>query len=96
MKIGLRLLAAILLLGAVGCWLGTGASRGWTKTSVAKKTLDEVTGIEGVTYEKKFVPGLDFLGAAIFGAGVLAGTSFLFRNKKTGNQSATSVEPIHP
>jgi hypothetical protein len=96
MKNGLRILAAILLLGAVGFWTATGASRGWTKTSVPKKTLDEVTGIEGVTYEKKLVPGLDFLGAAVVGAGILAGASFLFRNKRTGNQPTTPVQPIHP
>jgi hypothetical protein len=96
MKNGLRVLAAILLLGAFGFWAATGASRGWTKTSVPKKTLDEVTGIEGVTYEKKFVPGLDFLAAAVFVAGILAVPSFLFRNKKTGNPPSTPVKPIHP
>lgn len=96
MKNELRILASILLLGAVGFWTATGASRGWTKTSVPKKTLDEVTGIEGVTYEKKLVPGLDFLGAAVVGAGILAGASFLFRNKRTGNPPSTSVQPIHP
>ena len=67
-------------------WAALGANRGWTKTSVPVKTLDEVTGIEGVTYEKRFVPGVDFLGAALLGAGVLAGISFLFRTKpKTEN-----------
>lgn len=86
MKKFLRILAAILLLGSVALWLGTGANRGWTKTSIAKKTIDEVTGIEGVTYEKKFVPGVDFLGAAIFGAGILTGISFLFRTKTKNSQ----------
>lgn len=84
MKNGLRTLAAILLLAAIGLWAATGTSHGWTKTSVPKKTLDEVTGIEGVTYEKKFVPGLDFLAASVFCAGILGATSFLFREKKTG------------
>jgi len=96
MQNSLRLLAAIVLLAAVGIWAATGASRGWTKTSVPKKTLDEVTGIEGVTYEKKFVPGLDFLAAAVFGAGILAATSLLVRDKKTGKQPSTPVESIHP
>jgi hypothetical protein len=45
------------------------------------KTLDEVTGIEGITYQKKFLPGVDFLGAAFAVAGALAGTSLFFRNK---------------
>jgi hypothetical protein len=82
LKKSLRILAVIIVLAAAGCWLATGANRGWTKTSVPKKIRDEVTGIEGVTYEKKFVPGVDFLAAAVIGAGLVAGVSFLFRNKK--------------
>lgn len=81
MRNALRTIAVILVLASAGFWLVAGANRGWTKNRVEKKTLDEVTGIEGVTYEKKLVPGLDFLGAAIVGAGILAGASFLLRNK---------------
>ncbi len=71
------------LLAGVGFWLAGGANRGWTKTSVPVAVKDEVTGIEGVTYQKKFVPGVDFLGAAVIAAGALAAASFLFRGKKT-------------
>ena len=82
----MKTVALILALAAAILWAALGANRGWTKTSVPVKTLDEVTGIEGVTYEKRFVPGVDFLGAALLGAGVLAGISFLFRTKpKTEN-----------
>jgi hypothetical protein len=81
MKKLLLLLAALVLLTAGTTWLVTGANRGWTKTSVQIKTLDEVTGIEGITYQKKFLPGVDFLGAAVIGAGVLASASLLFRKK---------------
>ena len=82
MKKFLRLLAAIILLSAGATWILTGASRGWSKTSVEVKTLDPVTGIEGVTYQKKFIAGVDFLGAATATAVVLTGTSFFFRSKK--------------
>ncbi len=81
MKKTLQLLAVLVLLAAGTIWLATGANRGWTKTSVPVKTLDEVTGIEGITYQKKFLPGVDFLGAAFGIAGALAGTSLFFRNK---------------
>jgi len=81
MKKTCRVIALLLVVAAAGFWLATGANRGWTKTNVPKKTLDEVTGIEGITYEKKFVPGIDFLGAAAVGAGILIGASFLLRNK---------------
>ncbi len=85
MKKILRLLALLVLLVASITWLATGANRGWTKTSEPVKTMDDVTGIEGITYQKRFAPGLDFLGAALLGAGSLTGVSFLFR--KHNNQS---------
>jgi hypothetical protein len=47
-KKSMRLLALALLFGGVGFWLATGAHRGWTKTSVAAKTVDDVTGIEAI------------------------------------------------
>jgi hypothetical protein len=77
----LRLLSAVLLVGAVAWWLAAGANRGWTKTSVPVKTVDEVTGIEGIAYQNRFVPGVEFLGASVLGAGLLAGSSLLFRTK---------------
>ena len=79
----LRTLAWLLLVAALALWVATGANRGWTKTSVPVKRTDEVTGITVDDYQKRFVPGLDFLGAALLGSGILAGTSFLFRNKQT-------------
>ena len=84
MKRFLRSLALFVVLAAAATWLATGANRGWTKTSVPLKTLDEVTGIEGITYQARFLPGVDFLGAAFGGAGLLAGASLFFR--KTNQQ----------
>jgi hypothetical protein len=86
MKRILRLLALLVLVTAAAIWLVTGANRGWTKTSVMIKTLDPVTGIEGITYQKKFLPGVEFLGVAGVAAGALAGLSFLFRKP---NQTKT-------
>lgn len=81
MKRTLQILALLVLLITVGAWLATGANRGWTKTSVAVKTLDPVTGIDGISYQKKFLPGVDLLGAGVLGAIVLGGASLFFRNK---------------
>jgi hypothetical protein len=83
MKRALQILAFVVLLGTVGAWLATGANRGWTKTSVAIKTLDPVTGIEGISYQPKFLPGVDLLGVGVFGAFVLGGASLLFRKQPT-------------
>jgi len=79
----LQFVALVAAAGALAFWALTGANRGWTKTSVARMSVDEVTGIESPTYEEQFVPGMDFLGAAVLGAGILAGVSFLFRRKPT-------------
>lgn len=83
MKKALQILAVLVVLAAGTTWLTTGANRGWTKTSVAVKTLDPVTGIEGISYRKKFLPGVDFLGAAFGGAALIAGASLFFRKPKT-------------
>ena len=83
MKRTLQILALGVALGGVITWAATGANRGWTKTSVAVKTLDDVTGIEGITYRKQFLPGVDFLGAVAGGAALLAGASCFFRKPKT-------------
>ena len=88
MKKALRILAVLVLLAAGITWLATGATIGWTKTSAAVKTLDPVTGIEGISYQKKFIAGVDFLGGAAAVAGALAVASFFFRNKKQ-----TQTEP---
>ena len=77
----IRIIALIIALVAVAGWAATGAHRGWTKTSVAKMTVDEVTGIETPTYEKKLVIGVDILGAALLGSAALAGVSLFVRNK---------------
>ena len=87
MKKILQLVAVLVLVAAGATWVATGANRGWTKTSVMVKTLDPVTGIEGITYEKKFLPGVDFLGAALGGAAVLAGASFFFRKTNNNQQN---------
>lgn len=83
----LQIVALLLVLVAAGTWAVTGANRGWTKTEVAIKTLDPVTEIEGISYQKKFQPGVDFLGAAFAGATVLFGASFLFRKTERTNNN---------
>ena len=77
----IQAVALLVALGAVALWAARGANRGWTKTQVQVTTLDEVTGLEGVSYQDRFVPGVDFVGGALLGAGVLAGASLLIRNK---------------
>jgi len=72
----------MLLVGSLVFWAAAGANCGWTKTRVPTKITDAVTGLEGVQWQSKFVPGVDFLGAAGVGAAALASVSFLFRKTK--------------
>jgi hypothetical protein len=91
MRRNLRIAAIVLWLGSVLFWAAAGANRGWTQTHIPRKIVDDVTGLEGIAYDKGFKPGRDFLGAAALGAGILAGASFLLRKKlKPENQ------PGHP
>ncbi|MGO8839411.1 MAG: hypothetical protein ACLQAH_16815 [Limisphaerales bacterium] len=87
MKKPLRILAAMLLVGSILFWAASGANRGWTKTRIPQRITDETTGLEGIQWQRKFVPGVDFLGAAGLGAGVLAGISFLFRRNQNHPQN---------
>jgi len=82
MKKGLQAVAALIAVGAIATWLATGAHRGWTKTSVPKMIVDEVTGIESPTYENRFVAGVDFLGGALLAAATLAGVSLFIRTNR--------------
>jgi hypothetical protein len=87
----LRVLALAILLAALGYWLAKGANRGWNKNKVPVKTVDDVTGIESVTYEKKFIPGAEFLASAGAACVFCFGLSFLFRTKRpaqTSNEQA--------
>lgn len=81
MRRALRIFAIILVFASAAYWLAAGANLGWTKTSVQLKTVDEVTGLDHIEWQRKFVPGIDFLGATLVAAVVLAGASFAFRDK---------------
>ncbi len=92
MKRLLRIIAAMLLTGAAVFWAASGANRGWTKTHIPIKTVDTVTGLEGIQWQDKFVPGVDFLGAALLGAGILAGISLFVPRKSNHQQSKPNNE----
>ncbi len=87
MKKAFRILAVVLALAGVLCWIVLGAHHGWSQTSVPVKTIDEVTGIEAVEYRRQFVPGLDFLGSTLLGAGALATISLFFRKQPIKTQT---------
>ena len=79
MRTSLRLLALFIALLTLALWFFGGLNTGWTKTTEMVKAIDPVTGLEAITWETRFLPGLDFLGAGLFGATVLCGASLLVR-----------------
>jgi hypothetical protein len=91
MKTMVRTLALAAAFGCFVLWLAAGANRGWTKTSVPVKQLDAVTGLEAVTYERRFVPGVDLLGAGLLAAAALIGLSFLIRSQSTRTPNSTQT-----
>jgi hypothetical protein len=58
----------VCLLAVVATWVSLGADRGWSKTLVAVEKIDPVTELEFTEYEKRFVPGIDFLVAGSAGS----------------------------
>jgi hypothetical protein len=86
MKRVFRIMALGLALAGVVCWIILGAHRGWSQTTVPVRIVDEVTGLEAVEYRRQFVPGLDFLGGTLAGAGALAVVSFFFRKQPITSQ----------
>jgi hypothetical protein len=68
----LRRVALGLAALTVLVWLVTGAHRGWTQTSVPIEKQDEITGLTYREYQKRFRPGVDFLGAGLLVASTLA------------------------
>jgi hypothetical protein len=77
----LRVAAILIGLVVTAFWFFGGANTGWTKNSVLHLEKDPVTEIEKPVYERRFVPGINFLGGGVAVAVFLGGSSFLFRRK---------------
>lgn len=69
----------LLVVVGGGFWFFGGMHTGWTKTSVQTMQKDPVTDIDYPVTEKRFVAGLDFLGAFLGVAGTLWGISLFTR-----------------
>ncbi len=78
-RVLLRGAGVLLALFTFCFWAAKGYHRGWTQNQVPVKQVDPVTELEFVTYKKRFVPGLDYLGGGIFVGVLLFGATFVHR-----------------
>ncbi len=83
-----RMAAALLALAIFAYWGAAGFNRGWTKNQVPVTQTDEFTGIEYVSYEKRFVPGIEFLVGGLATCAVIGGLTFLPRKKHQRSSNA--------
>lgn len=82
-RILFRMLAGFLALFSFAYWAAAGWNKGWTKTQLAVKQTDEVTGIEFVTYKDHFAPGVELFGLALIFCLALFAVTFLRRKPKS-------------
>jgi hypothetical protein len=80
-RILLRGAGVLLILFVFSFWAAKGYHRGWSQNRVPVKQIDPVTEIEFTTYEKRFLPGIDYLvGGGVTGA-MIFGATFLHRRR---------------
>lgn len=77
----LRWIALLLLAASAGFWAAKGAHRGWSQHKVPVAQKDEITGLDYVSYEDRFVPGVEFLAGGVGLAAALFALSFLIQRK---------------
>lgn len=78
----LQLCALVLALGTAGFWAAKGAHRGWSQHRVPVKQVDEITGLEHITYEDRYVPGIEVLAGGLGLAGLLGVVSLFISRPK--------------
>jgi len=81
MRTSFRLAALAVMVMSTALWFFAGPNLGWTKTSVPRLEKDEVTKQDYTKSEKRFVPGIDFLGTALIASGALLAGASLCRKK---------------
>lgn len=89
MRTVIRFVALGIALVGLVFWFFGGPNLGWTKTQVPVLRKDPVTEQEYTEWQQNFVPGLDFVGAALGAAALVFGGSWLAKPKKVGSHEAS-------
>jgi hypothetical protein len=93
MRTILRIAALFLAIGVTVFWLFGGPNLGWTKNSVERLERDPVTEIDKHIFERRFVPGVDFLGAGLIASALIAGVSFFFARRVEASPTDSPGNP---
>jgi hypothetical protein len=73
-----------VIVATAGCWAAMGCHLGWSQDRRALRSIDAVTGLEHITYEDRFLPGVDaLLGATVVSAVLLLSAAFLRHRNRT-------------
>lgn len=91
MKTILRLAALFIALVTLVLWLFGGPNTGFTKTSVMVKTIEPETEREIITWEKRFLPGVEFLAGGLLAGALVFGASFFFGGKHSKRRDAENA-----
>ena len=78
----LRLAALVIFVAVIAWWAASGRHTGWSRNQVPVTKTDEVTGIEYVEYQKRFVPGIDMIAVGAGLSSVLFAISFFIGKRK--------------
>lgn len=81
-RILLRAFGVILALAVFSYWYAAGQNTGWTQNRVAITQTEELTGIDYVTYEDRFVPGIEALVVGVAFGLALSAITFVRRKPK--------------
>jgi hypothetical protein len=86
-RVLLRGAGAFLGLFVFCFWAAKGYHRGWTQNEVPVPQIDPITEIAYVTYERRFVPGLDVLGGGLLLGVLVFAVTFLPTRSPTVSRS---------
>jgi hypothetical protein len=86
-RILLRGLGAFVALFVFCFWAAKGYNTGWTKHQVQVRQIDPITELEFLTYEKRFVPGVEYLVGGVAAGVVLFGVTLPGRRKPVASRA---------
>ncbi len=90
MKRALQILAVVLAVATVSWWAAKGANTKFTKNRIQVTVIDPVTELPDHKWQEVFIPGIEYLGGGLIGAGALFVGSLFIRKQNKQQQTQNS------